>query len=80
MPEVPTIVHATIGPMPRPMPVGMFDPLPTVTVWFSDGTEKTLFTFYPDEIQFSESELLGLTEAQARHLKLHKDQHWLQKP
>ena len=43
--------------MPRPMPEGMFDPMPAVTATFDDGSIKTLFEFYPDEISFSRKEL-----------------------
>ena len=45
----------------------------TVTVTFDDGTSKELFSFYPDEIQFGEGELVGLTEAEARALCREKD-------
>jgi hypothetical protein len=80
MPQCPTIVKAAIGPMPRPMPAGMCDPMPSVTVQLSDGTTKTLFQFYPDEISFTEDEILGLTEEQARRLRHDKDIRWLRDP
>ena len=51
--------------MPRPMPQGMLDPMPFVTVNFEDGTHERLFTFYPDEISFTESEFVGLTRDEA---------------
>lgn len=44
-----------------------------VTVEFEDGTKKELFRFYPDEISFSPSEFIGLTEEQARKLRFDKD-------
>jgi hypothetical protein len=63
------IVIATIGPMPQ----GLFDPMPVVRAKFEDGSEKELFDFFPDEISFTESEFIGLTEEEARSLKFKKD-------
>ena len=60
------------------MPKNMFDKMPEVTVVFEDGTRKTLFDYYPDEISFSESEFIGLTEPEARNLKFRKDKAFLQ--
>lgn len=74
----PVIVKCEIGPFPRPMPEGMWDKMPAVNVTFSDGTEKSLFEFYPDEISFSESEFIGLTIAEARNLKTQKDLIFIQ--
>ena len=73
------IVAATIGPMPRPVeaPAGIFDPMPTVTVTFEDGKVKELFSFYPDELSFTASEFMGLTEQEARALRLRKDTEYL---
>lgn len=65
-------------PYPRPMEQGMFDPMPEVKVQFNNGTEKTLFEFYPDEISFNESEFIGLTEESARRLKFEKDKSYIQ--
>jgi hypothetical protein len=31
--------------MPRPMPLGRFDPMPEVVAAFEDGSTKTLFSF-----------------------------------
>jgi hypothetical protein len=45
---------------------------------FDDGSEKTLFEFYPDELSFTESEFIGLTEDQAHELKMEKDIQYLQ--
>ncbi len=67
------ITSAIITPMPRPMPLGMFDPMPEVIATFEDGTTKTLFSFYPDEISFKPSEFIGLTEAEAQDLRQRKD-------
>ena len=67
------ITSAIITPMPRPMPLGMFDPMPEVIATFEDGTTKTLYSFYPDEISFQPSEFIGLTEAEAMALRHRKD-------
>jgi hypothetical protein len=67
------ITSATITPMPRPMPLGMFDPMPEVIATFDNGTTKTLFSFYPDEITFQPSEFIGLTEEEAMALRQRKD-------
>lgn len=67
------ITKARIGPMPRTL----FDPMPNVTVTFDDGAIETLFSFYPDEISFTESEFIGLTEEEARRLKGKKDHAYL---
>ena len=63
--------------MPRPMPQGMFDPMPTVKVEYDDGTDESLFEFYPDEISFSESEFTGLTREEAMKLRHKKDVNYL---
>ena len=44
------ITSAIITPMPRPMPEGMFDPMPEVIATFENSTSKSLFAFYPAEI------------------------------
>jgi len=71
--KITKITNVTITPMPRPMPKGMFDPMPEVIATFEDGSSKSLFTFYPDEISFQESEFVGLTEEEARSLLQKKD-------
>ena len=71
------ITDAIITPMPRPMPEGMFDPMPEVVATFEDGTKKSLFSFYPDEVSFRESEFVGLTEEDAHSLFLQKDRAYL---
>lgn len=68
------IVSCTITAMPK----GLFDPMPKVIATFEDGTTKQLFEYYPDEISFTESEFVGLTEDEARHLKFVKDKQYLQ--
>jgi len=67
------IVKAVITKMPK----SNFDPMPEVIVTFEDGEEKTLFSFYPGEIQFTEQEFIGLTEAEARTLRVNKDEIYL---
>ena len=71
------ITSAIITPMPRPMPEGMFDPMPEVIATFEDGTTKPLFSFYPDEITFQASEFAGLTEEEANALRHRKDAAFL---
>jgi hypothetical protein len=77
-PPYPVIVKCEIGPYPRPMSEGMFDPMPEVKVQLSNGEEKILFSFYPDEISFEESEFVGLTEESAQRLKFEKDKRYIQ--
>ena len=74
--STPRIVQVQMS-MPRPKPVGLFDPMPVVHVTFDDGTDKDLFSFYPDEIRFDEGELVGLTETEARELRRQKDLAYL---
>jgi hypothetical protein len=71
------IKHVTITPMPRPMPLGMFDPMPEVIATFEDDSTKTLFAFYPDEISFTPSEFIGLAEEEAHTLFQRKDHSYL---
>ena len=67
------IVSAAISPMPQEV----WDPLPVVTVTFSDGSVKELFSYFPDEISFLPGEFVGLTEEEARALKARKDSVYL---
>ncbi len=71
------ITSAFITPMPRPMPDGMFDPMPEVVATFEDGSRKTLFAFYPDEVSFRESEFIDLTEEEAHSHFQQKDHAYL---
>ena len=71
------IKSAIITPMPRPMPQGMFDPMPIVIATFEDGTSKNLFSFYPDEVWFTPNEFIGLTEEEAKRLSQQKDTAYL---
>jgi hypothetical protein len=70
----PTITACKIGPYPK----SFFDPMPKVAVTYNDGKEETLFTFYPDELSFSEREFIGLTRDQAMRLRHRKDVAYLQ--
>ena len=71
------ITNAIITPMPRPMPEGMFDPMPEVIATFEDGSRKALFSFFPDEVSFRASEFTGLTEEEAHSLFQRKDTSYL---
>lgn len=44
----------------------------------ADGTTELLFTYYADELSFTEAELVGLTVAQARSLRHRRDVAYLQ--
>lgn len=68
------IVRARITTLPK-QPGG---PLPEVWITLADGTKKMLFTYYPDEISFTESDFIGLTENEARTLKFGRDRSYLQ--
>jgi hypothetical protein len=68
------ITHAEITPLPK----SFLDPMPEVIATFEDGHRKSLFWFYPDEISFSPSEFIGLTEEDARSLYHKKDIAYLQ--
>jgi hypothetical protein len=68
------IVKARITTLPKQLG----DPLPEVWVTLPDGTEKMLFTYYPDEISFSESDFVGLSEEEAGLLKFGRDRAYLQ--
>jgi len=76
--SLPVITKCKIGPFPRPMPEGMFDQMPTVTVKLSNGETLNLFEYYPDEISFVEAEFIGLTVAEAESLLTRKDVKYLQ--
>lgn len=55
-------------------------PLPEVRVTFEDGSEEMIFTYFPDEISFLESDFVGLTEEEAHTLKFGRDRAYLQSP
>lgn len=58
-------------------PKSLFDAMPKVYATFTDGKERFLFNYYPDEISFTEKELIGLTEEGAHSLKAKKDSEFL---
>ena len=72
------IITTEITAIPRPMPAGMFDPMPKVIATFDDGSVEEVFEYYPDEISFTVQEFKGLTLAEAKHLKFKKDKEFLQ--
>ena len=74
----PVIVECTISKYPWPMPLGINDKMPEVKVRFSNGVEKTMFEFYPDEISFDSAEFICITEKAAIDLKFEKDKQYLQ--
>ena len=58
-------------------PKSLFDPLPRVYVTTEDGVEHFLYQYYPDEISFTESELMGLTLEECGRLYTEKDIRYL---
>ena len=44
---------------------------------FEDGTEKMIFEFFPDEINFNDDEFVGMTEDEAYAIKRQKDIQYL---
>jgi len=74
----PVIVKCSIGKYPRPLPEGMLDKMPEVTVTLNNGEVKTLFDFYPDELSFTEEEFIDLTLEMAHRLRTEKDVKYLQ--
>ena len=68
------IVSARITDVPKKIGA----PLPEVWVTFQDGTDKMLFTFYPDEISFEAQDFIGLTEDEATLFKFGRDRAYLQ--
>ena len=61
-----------------PMPKSLFDPMPEVVATFEDGSTKSLFSFYPDELSFQASEFIGFTESEALSLRHRRDVNYLQ--
>lgn len=59
------------------MPLKFLDPMPEVYVTYENGIEEFLFKYYPDEISFHPKEFIGLTKAEALHLKYLKDKDYL---
>lgn len=71
----PIIDSCKIGPYPKSF--ADFFNMPKVAVTYDDGKEETLFSFYPDELSFSEREFIGLTRDQAMSLRHRKDVAYL---
>jgi hypothetical protein len=70
----PKIVKARIQPS-----AGLLRPPVVFVVYDNDlSTEVKLFDYYPDEISFTESEFILLTESEARWMKHQKDVAYLQ--
>lgn len=62
-------------------PKGMFDPdpLPRIFVRLEEELDEMfLLEYYPDEISFSESEIVGKTIDEVRRLYFEKDKRYLQ--
>lgn len=59
------------------LPKSLQDPLPEVWVTLVGGNEVKLFDYYPDEINFSPEEFVGLTIGEALQLKFKKDRDYL---
>jgi hypothetical protein len=57
----------------KPIPQTMLNGATGVVATFEDGSVRSLFSFYPDEIVFEAAELIGLTEAEAVDLHRRKD-------
>lgn len=49
----------------------------TITATLSDGAREVLFSYYADELTFSEAELVGRTVPQARALRHERDVAYL---
>jgi len=67
------ITHVAISALPK----SFADPMPTVRVTYDNATHEDLFTYYPDEISFTEEEFIGLTRDQAFALRHKKDVDYL---
>lgn len=50
------------------------DPMPVVEAWFDDQTSTVLFSYFPEEVQFTPGEFIGLTQAEAMQLYITKTQ------
>ena len=56
------------------------EPLPTVHAALDDGTERDLFSYYPDELSFEPEEFVGLTRQEALGLFRERDIAYLRSP
>lgn len=61
-----------------PMPKSLFDAMPQIYVILEgESNEQFLFDYYPDEISFTENEIIGKTMSECRTLKFQKDKNYL---
>lgn len=56
-----------------------FDPMNKVTVWYSNRTKEVLHTYCPDEMTFTEAELLGKTAKDAHAMRDRKERDFIKK-
>lgn len=74
----PRIVRFEIKSMPHRKWMRLLGEMRTVTATFDNGMRRDLFSFSPDEIMFSEDEVVGLTEQEADELRRLKNLTFLQ--
>lgn len=67
------VISARITEQPK----SLFDEMPRVYATTEDGVEHYLYTYYPDEIRFTESEFIGLTLEECGALYTKKDVAYL---
>jgi hypothetical protein len=72
-----TNLIASVRITPQPKHFG--DPLPEVWVTTEDGIETMAFEYLPDELTFTEAELIGLTLEECRLLQFGRDRAFLQR-
>lgn len=61
------------------MPKSLFDAMPEIWVTLEgEETEQFMFSYYPDEVSFRESEIVGKTISECRTLFYNKDKKYLQ--
>ncbi|HWL41797.1 MAG TPA: hypothetical protein VNQ73_02550 [Ilumatobacter sp.] len=70
------ITAVTILADPTMAQLGFTEPK-LVRATLADGATADLFTYYSDELHFTEADLIGLTEAEARTLHFRRDVEWL---
>lgn len=62
-----------------PYPQSFSDPIPEIYVkYWENDNEEFLFSFYHNEISFSEEDLIWKTKEEALELKHTKDKNYLQ--
>lgn len=76
-PELYRKIAADAAPRVKTAEIGD-GPRARVVVTTDDGERHDLFAFYPDEIGFTERELVGLTVAEVWALRRRKDVAYLQ--